>query len=189
MDKFCVFCGNKPKGKNNEHIIPRWLIEFTGDPDRVVNFGPVWNTKTLSLDFKEFAFDQFRFPACESCNQKYSNLELKAKDVISRLTAEKALSGEDFAILLDWLDKIRVGLWLAYNYLQKNLSDVKPNFHISNRIGAKDRAVLIYKSDSEEIGISFSGANTPAFQYLPICFHLRINQYCLFNISTDFVIS
>ena len=31
MDKFCVFCGNKPKGKNNEHIIPKWLIEFTGD--------------------------------------------------------------------------------------------------------------------------------------------------------------
>ena len=189
MDKFCVFCGNKPKGKNNEHVVPRWLIEFTGDPNRVVHFGPVWNSKTLALEIKEFAFDQFQFPACEACNQKYSSLEIKAKDVVQRLTGDKALSNEDFTILLDWMDKVRVGLWLAYNYLQKNISEVEPNYHISNRIGTKDRALFIYKSDSEEVGITFSGVNEPAFQYYPICFNFRINQYCFFNISTDFVIS
>jgi hypothetical protein len=87
------------------------------------------------------------------------------------------------------MDKIRVGLWLAYNYLQKNLSAVEPNYHISTRIGTKDRSLFVYKSDSKEIGINFSGVNVPAFQYYPICFNLRINQYCLFNLSTDFVIS
>jgi len=184
-----VFCGKKPKGKNNEHIIPRWLIEFTGDPNRVVQIGPIWNVKTSTLELKEFAFDQFQFPACETCNQKYSNLEIKAKDVVQRLIGEKALSSEDFIILLDWMDKIRVGLWLAFNYLQKNISDVEPNYHISKRIGTKDRAIFLYKSDSKETGITFSGANTPAFQYYPVCFNLRINQFCLFNLSTDFVVS
>ena len=88
-----------------------------------------------------------------------------------------------------WLDKIRIGLWLAYNYLQKNLSSVEPNYYISNRIGETDRAVFIYKSDYEKAGISFSGANTPAFQYRPVCYNLRINQFCFFNLSTDFLIS
>jgi len=189
MEKFCVFCGDKPKEKNNEHIIPRWLIELTGDPNRVVKFGPVWNEKTSSLEIREFAFDQFQFPACESCNSKYALLETRAKNIIQRILAEEALSNEDFSVFLDWMDKIRVGLWLAYNYLQKNISEVEPNYHISKRIGTKDRAVFIYKSDSKETGVTFSGTNVPAFQYFPVCFNLRINQFCFFNLSTDFLLS
>ncbi|MBX3036022.1 MAG: hypothetical protein KF758_03830 [Anaerolineales bacterium] len=189
MEKFCVFCGNKPKNKNNEHIIPKWLIELTGDSNRMVDFGPLWNSKTQNLEFRKFAFDQFQFPACEDCNIKYSDFETKAKNIIEKLLNEEELNNEDFLTFLDWLDKIRVGLWLGYNYLQKNLSDVYPNYHISKRIGIKDRAIFIYKSDSKQLGINFAGANTPAFQYLPTCFNLRINQFCFFNLSTDFLIS
>jgi hypothetical protein len=189
MDKFCVFCGNPPNGKSNEHIIPKWLIEFTGDPNRIVEFGPAWDIKKMALESREFAFDQFRFPSCENCNRKYSDFETRAKDVIERLVNDKALASSDYVILLDWLDKVRVGLWLAYNYLQKNISGVDPNYHIDNRIGNSDRAVFIYKSDSLQHGITFTGTNTPAFQYYPVCFSLRINQYCLFNTSTDFLFS
>lgn len=189
LDKFCVFCGKKPESKNKEHIIPKWLIELTGDPNRVVEFGPVWNEETLSLEEKKFAFDQFHFPACESCNLEHSLLEVRAKDIVQNLINESALSSEDFNVLLDWIDKIRVGLWLAYNYLQKNLSDIRPNYYISKRIGVKDRALFIYKSDSKGKGVTFSGVNAPAFQYYPICFSLRINHFCLFNLSTDFVVS
>lgn len=189
MDKFCVFCGDIPKNKNKEHIIPQWLIEFTGDPNRSVDFGPIWNSKTSKLELKKFAFDQFQFPACEKCNQEHSALEVKAKAVLKNLIAENPLSSKDLNILLDWLDKIRVGLWLAYNYLQTNLSAVEPNYHISKRIGVKDRIVFIYKSDYKNSGINFSGTNTPAFQYLPTCFSLRINQFVFFNVSTDFLIS
>jgi len=32
MDKFCIFCGDKPQSKNLEHIIPQWLLKMTGDP-------------------------------------------------------------------------------------------------------------------------------------------------------------
>jgi hypothetical protein len=50
--------------------------------------------KNLALEIKEFAFDQFQFPACEACNQKYSSLEIKAKDVVQRLTGDSTFSAE-----------------------------------------------------------------------------------------------
>ncbi|MCC7118405.1 MAG: hypothetical protein IT310_07765 [Anaerolineales bacterium] len=117
------------------------------------------------------------------------SFETKAKVVIEKVLNEEGLNDEDFSIVLDWLDKIRVGIWLGYNYLQNNLSAVYPNYHISKRIGVKDRAVFIYKSTSKQPGINFAGANTSAFQYLPVCFSLRINQFHFFSLSTDFLIS
>jgi hypothetical protein len=39
MDKICVFCGEKPKSRNSEHVIPQWLIELTGNPKRIASFG------------------------------------------------------------------------------------------------------------------------------------------------------
>ena len=35
----------------------------------------------------------------------------------------------------------------------------------------------------------FGGANLPAFQYLPTCFLLTINQYSFYNLAADFLIS
>lgn len=184
-----MFCGNKPERKNNEHIIPKWLIELTGDPNRKISIGAVWDSKLMNFGSKKFAFDQFQFPSCESCNSRYSELELNAKNVVLCMLSDGALSGDDFLILFDWLDKVRVGLWLAFNYLQKNALGIDPNFHIANRIGNSDRLVFIYKADSNERGVNFSGVNVPAFQYYPVCFNLRINNYCLFNVSTDYLIS
>lgn len=166
-----------------------WLIELTGRPNRTVDFGPIWNSSTQNLEMRRFAFDQFQFPACESCNAKYSDLEEKARKIVKNILNEGELSSEDFSIFLDWIDKVRVGLWLAYNYLQKNISDVYPNFHIAKRIGTTDRSLFIYKSNSRELGVTFFGVNTPAFQYLPTCFSLRINQFCFFSISTDYLLS
>jgi hypothetical protein len=58
MDKFCVFCGEKPENKNKEHIIPKWLIELTGNPNRQANFGSVWVPENSEFSEKVFAFDQ-----------------------------------------------------------------------------------------------------------------------------------
>lgn len=44
-EKFCVFCGKKPKNKTKEHILPKWLIKLTGKPNRQINVG---------LDFSNF---------------------------------------------------------------------------------------------------------------------------------------
>jgi len=189
MDKFCIFCGNKPKTKNKEHIIPKWLIELTGDPNRGVEIGPILDINKNKFEKRELAFDQFQFPSCESCNQKYSSLEIKAKEIVLRLINEDDLSEKDFMIFLDWLDKIRIGLWLGYNYLQKNLSEVEPNYYIDKRIAKSDRSVFIYKSDYAKMHLSFGGVNVPAFQYFPTCFFIAINQYIFYNLATDFLIS
>ena len=189
MKKFCVFCGQKPSSKHKEHIIPQWLIELTGDPNRLAIFSNIFDIQEMRLVQKEFAFDQFKFPSCAKCNEEYSDFENKAREVVLRILDDDALSATDFIILLDWLDKIRVGLWLAYNYLQKNIAEVDPNYHIDKRIGVSDRAVLIYKLDTYSPGINFGGVNLPAFQYYPICYNLRINQYSFFNLSTHFLIS
>ena len=63
--KFCVFCGCHPQGKTKEHIIPKWLIELTGDPGRKAYFG---FSKNFDADPKhrKYAFDQFTFLRDES---------------------------------------------------------------------------------------------------------------------------
>jgi hypothetical protein len=189
MNKFCVFCGKKPATKSKEHIIPQWLIKLTGDSNRQVSIGPMWDSRTESLSIKQFAFDQFQFPACDDCNSRYSEFENKSKEIIISILDNASLSSDDFSILLNWLDKIRIGLWLAFNYLQNNLASVEPNYFIANRIGISDRAVFLYKSDHPKLGVNFLGTSVPAFQYHPVCFTIRINQYCFFNLATHFLIS
>lgn len=95
MNKFCVFCGQRPSSKHKEHIIPQWLIELTGNPNRLANFGNIFDIKEMRLVEKEFAFDQFKFPSCEKCNEEYSDFENKARNVVLRVTDDEALSALD----------------------------------------------------------------------------------------------
>jgi hypothetical protein len=187
--KFCVFCGEKPSFKTAEHIIPRWLVEITGDPKRDGRFGPYWNPVTDKFEYLRIPFDQFKFPSCEKCNHHYSNLEVKSKSVIELLLQERKLAQADLSHLLSWLDKIRVGLWLAIFYLHRKRSDIEPHMFIDSRIDLPDRMVLIYKSNRRAQRLNFTGIDTPAFQYNPICFALLINNFVLMNLSTDFLFS
>lgn len=187
--KLCVFCGQKPAGKTNEHVIPQWLISQTGDPKRLITIGPMWDREARTLGFKQIPFDQFQFPACDSCNSIFSVLEDKAKFAFGRLLRDEPLQAEDFITILSWLDKVRVGLWLGYYMLSKNVAFINPSFQISKRMDVSDRSLLLYKSNVYERGITITGANTPAFQYSPTVFSLRINNYFLFNLSTDGLIS
>ena len=60
------------------------------------------------------------FVGADHCNQKYSGFEASTKSIIEKMLVSDALSASDINILLDWLDKVRVGLWLGYQYLNKN---------------------------------------------------------------------
>ena len=84
VDKFCIFCGEKPKEKNTEHIIPKWLIELTGNPKRKAYFGYQHEIK-LSPQRRIFSFNAFKFPSCVSCNQKYSALETTTKSIVEKM--------------------------------------------------------------------------------------------------------
>ena len=108
MEKFCVFCGQAPEEKNREHVIPRWLIEMTGDPKRIARFGIAFD-KPFRL--REFSFDALVFPACTSCNTRFGVLEERIKPLIPKLLSYEPISQNELIALLDWLDKIRIGLW------------------------------------------------------------------------------
>jgi hypothetical protein len=184
IEKFCVFCGREPESKTKEHVIPQWLIEYTGDPKRVITAG--YNN---AFRKRKFSFDQFQFPACYHCNQKFSKLEDDAKRIYLKIINNNPLLPREISILLDWIDKIRIGLWLGSLSLAQNPFNINPNFYIENRIGKTDRMLAIYATDDHNQRLTFLGISTPAFTHVPSCFALLINNLCFFNISTAFLFS
>ena len=187
LSKVCIFCGNPPSGKNKEHVIPQWLIRLTGKPTRKVYLGRDWS----SADLKErvFSFSAFTFPACEACNSEFSALEASAKDILERLLASQPASAGDFDILLDWLDKVRVGLWIGLLYLNKNYRGTEPQFYIKSRVATRDRLLIIYQDQGELDGISIAGVESPIFHVMPSCLGLSINNLHFFNVSTQDLLS
>jgi hypothetical protein len=186
IKKFCVFCGQYPDGRNREHIIPRWLIELSGDPNRKAQFG-IDLTKKPPNGIRSYSFNSFVFPACEQCNEEFSDLEDKTKEIVTAILHDQAIGSGDWNIFLDWLDKVRIGIWLGFLYLNKNLRNISPKFHIKKRIGVRDRFVIIYRIEPlahHYKGLMWMGAESLAFQLMPSCFTLIVNNYCFFNASS-----
>jgi len=188
MDKYCIFCGKKPDNKNKEHIIPQWLIELTGNPKRPAAFG---FDKNFNKPYKKriFAFDQFVFPSCTKCNEKYSKLEEDAKDIVLKILKNADVTSDEMTILFNWMDKVRIGLWLGFIQLDKNFVGIKPKYYISSRIGKYDRLLQIKKSDYSGKRLCFSGIETYSFTLTPSVYQLIINNYYFINISYFYLFS
>ncbi len=179
-DRFCVFCGHTPgSAKHKEHVVPQWLIRATGTPKRMATFGPDPRT----MQGRRFAFSRFKFPACESCNHRYSRFESSASRILSKLRQRQPLDGDELSHLLDWCDKVRVGVWLGMTMLDKNISAIRHRFFIDQRIAMHDRLLVIYKLPPRE-GLTLFGTVGPIFQYSPVAFAVAINEIVLFNVST-----
>ena len=185
MKKFCIFCGKHPESKTMEHVIPRWLLKHTGDPNRVTSLGIDWNVWKP----RTYSFSSLKFPACDFCNNQFAKNEAQAKDVVISMLDEQNLSSQAFSTLLSWFDKIRIGLWLGFILLNKNMSNIDPHFYIQERMDVADRILLIYKVDDKKRGILFMGVDNPFFNLYPSCFGFTINQFYFINISTDFLFS
>ncbi|MEW5666188.1 hypothetical protein AB1288_07615 [Pseudomonas putida] len=185
--KYCVFCGNKPASKNKEHVIPQWLIKKTGDPNRKALF--VTDLSLAQGKQRSYAFDQFTFPACEQCNNQYSALEIRAQKILERIEFSNNITGNDLSVFFDWLDKVRVGIWLGYNQLDRKILDVQPKFHISTRIGQHDRALIIQKSDTDRKRLNIIGTNTVSFADTPSAFGIVINNLYFTNISYNHLLA
>ena len=187
MKKTCVFCGKIPKKKNKEHVLPYWLLSLTGDPNRVVKFGFNYSQgKEIN-----FNWNNFTIASCSDCNDKYANFENKVKSIMVKLINKTEIDSNEALELLDWLDKVRIGLWLNYYYLEKNKAQIDPRLTVENRMGKKDRFMQIHflESDREQQGLNAFGVETFLFQINPACFGLRINNILLINGSNDFIIS
>jgi hypothetical protein len=103
--RFCVFCGKTPDEKTREHILPYWLLEMTGDPTRVVPLGQDYSKDQKVI---RYSWSNFVAPACDPCNNKYSELEGRIKRKVESLQQGQALTVADYVELLDWLDKVRL---------------------------------------------------------------------------------
>jgi hypothetical protein len=183
----CVFCGKAPTSKNKEHVIPQWLIALTGDPGRAVPLG--LKKDPTGFEQRKFAFSAFTFPACGTCNDEFSHLESRVKTIVEGLLNAHTILGAAVPDLLDWLDKVRVGLWLGHRLLDKNVYGIEPHFHIKQRLAYHDRAVALYRIDTPDPNLTFSATDLPIFAHTPSCFALRINSMALVNISYDFFLS
>lgn len=188
MNKFCVFCGNAPDSKNKEHVIPKWLLRITGDSSRPVFLGTKWNTATLER--RSFNLDSFTLPSCTQCNHRFAALEEAASRVVALLLHKRPVGAVDFDIFLDWLDKVRTGLWLAWIYLNDNYQKITPAFHIARRIAAKDRLLVLYNIvDEGQKEIAWFSTDTPVFHLMPSCFGFLINNLAIVNASQLFLLS
>ncbi|MGO4172489.1 HNH endonuclease [Bosea sp. TAF32] len=184
--RLCVFCGKVPNTKTREHVVPYWLLEATGDPKRVVNFGQNY---AKGKEIIKYSWSNFVAPACDDCNNKFASLEARIKPVVETLMRCEALTVADYVELLDWLDKVRIGAWLVRHMIENHPIEITPNFHISARMGQKDRMVAVYVFDSDNQGINLLGSDSLIFNSMPSCYGLRINNILLLNASSDFFCS
>lgn len=182
MAKFCIFCGEKPQEKNKEHVVPQWLIRLTGDPKRNAFFGYNF-VANAEMKARTFAFDQLTFPACRVCNETYGALEVKIQAILTKLLNDDSVTTQEMSLFFDWLDKVRVGLWLGMLQLDKTYDEIAPNFHISTRIAQYDRMCIIEKSDASKDKLNFGGADNLSFTFTPSAFVLIVNNYYFTNIS------
>ena len=133
-----------------------------------------------------YAWSALTMPACNDCNGRYSALEGAAKPVIESLLQRKPITAKEASILLDWLDKIRICLWLHQLVIQKNIDMIDPKLVVDNRLGTRDRLLSMYSLSGLDPGLNAIGIETLIFQHQPSCFTLRVNDIALFNASSDF---
>lgn len=187
MEKVCVFCGGKPVSKTKEHVVPKWLIELTGSPDRLCYWGI--DLRKRGRPLRKFAAKNLHFPACDECNNESGELESQTKAILQKILENTPVDGKEIDTFLDWIDKIRMGLWLGMRYLDDNFWRVDPAYFIRKRIGVADRMVAIHVCSGKKRLLLFSGIQTPGFNYMPSCFAFSINDFVFFNASTDYLFS
>lgn len=185
MAKRCVFCGLTPEKRSKEHVLPKWLIEATGRPREPVTLGVDRRTGKPRV----FPFKNLTLPACKACNAEFGELEGDASRVVKALLSGGSLTEPDVTILLDWLDKIRIGLWLWELALAPNTVSVRPRFHVRQRIRQKDRLAFWISLEEGARGLSLIGTQTYAFLRTPSCFGLAINNVALLSISFDYLLA
>jgi hypothetical protein len=182
----CIFCGQKPNDKTREHVLPYWLLEMTGDPRRVVTFGQNFERQKQPI---RFSWNNYVAPACDRCNNRFSDLEGTVKPFVKALLWRETLTVSDYVTLLDWLDKVRIGVWLLQHMIEKHPVEISPHFHIASRLAEKDRMLAVYAFDGDGMGINMFGSDSLIFGSMPSCFGLRINNLLLLNVSADFFCS
>jgi hypothetical protein len=163
-----------------------WLLAATGDPHRSIRIG-------FDRDSGEEIIrpaSTFHFPACGVCNWSYGKaLEKQAKKIVLAISDGRGITVAQAYRLLDWLDKVRIGLWLGYHMLNKE-TRFRPKFHIDTRIGRKDRIAIINVTPCDNTKVlSFGGYDNDVFSTSQCGLYLRINNLRILSLSFDYAVS
>lgn len=185
LAKLCVFCGAEPRDEFKQRVLPEWLLELSGDARRVVPLGLDWETGKS----RELALDEFQLPACSECGERNAALEGRVAPLMARVSRGEGLLGREYGELLDWFDKLRIGLWLGHLLLFRNPFGIAPNFASESRLGSKDRILLVVPIDPGQQGLTPLASWTPAFQLSPGAFGLVVNGMLFVNLAADFLIA
>lgn len=181
VPRTCIFCGVEFRGqkKNFEHVISRWLVEHADLAKR---------TMPVALQGRQFdaAMNRIGAHSCAKCNDESSGLESAAKHAYGKILNGDDLFEWDIQVLLDWLDKVRTGLWLWLVAVGRDEFKFRPKFTINSRVATKDRllAIVKYRPEQRMTGLGLQGVN-PIFARMPSAVGLLINNVQLLSISTD----
>ena len=145
-------------------MLPRWLSDLLGGEGDVQIWTP---PRRGGPERRRLSQKSLHFPACDECNNRYSALESAAKLVMVKVLTLKSLSALELEVLLDWLDKVRVGIWLGMRYLEGDPFGIQPNFHVTQRLGTKDQALIIYRTIEGRRRWATFATSTPAFHLHP----------------------
>jgi hypothetical protein len=178
----CVFCGKKPEKKTKEHVIPQWLIGLTGNKKREM-FLTISKFADTETKKHNLPFDQFVFPACKKCNNGFATLEGKVKVVFEKILSKHKVNQTEVENLLDWFDKVRVGLWLAGLMWSNNKIGIKPNYRIVERLSKTDRLLYVGYTEKKKMGLNFSNITDLIFLGNPLFIFLRVNNFCFVNLA------
>lgn len=172
VERLCVFCG-KPLGsdRNAEHVLPKWLMRRGGDIRRTVRLGVDRAGRAIELPFVTLTA-----PAHTSCNSAWSELENRVCVMAEAIVRGDALAAEEIDPLLDWLDKVRVGVWLQRRMRAGNPASITPGFHVNQRVAAADRFAAFYRFPSFAPGASYLATGSPVFTIMPSVFMIRIDD-------------
>lgn len=137
----------------------------------------------------EFNFKSFTFPSCKVCNDNFAVLESKVKPIIEKILIDDFIDKSEIILLLDWFDKVRIGLHLGVKYLNNNEYDLEPKYYINDRVGFKDRFLAITNCYDGKQELRWTGVNSYLFLMSPTTFTLKINNVIFTNCSSDFIVS
>lgn len=184
----CIFCDLPltSSARTKEHVLPMWLLKATGDPNREIRIGADLLT---GKEWRRPA-STFEFPACHKCNQRYGKgLEAQAHKIILAIQAGKSISVANSYRLLDWLDKVRVGLWRGFQMLHHE-RDFTPRFAINTRLAHKDRVAIVAVDLTDKTRcLTFGGTDNNLFRLSQCGMFLRINNIRILSLSADFLVT
>jgi hypothetical protein len=139
---------------------------------------------------RKVAMNRIGLKVCRTCNDADSDLEGRARNAFLAIKQGDDLSDAQIHAMLDWLDKVRVGLWLwLIEQIGEEYRAGEPKFRINGRLARKDRVLMVqrYPDGPPMRGLALQGLGE-FFIGLPSAIGLLINNISLTSISSDFLV-